>query len=272
MPNRLAATIEPMSSATPSALERRRAANPLGEWPAPTLPGLSVVMPCFDDEDTIADAIRGAVSAATRLADAFEIIVIDDGSSDATASAAARAARANPSVRLIVHASHRGSGVALRSGMRAAGQPWVLLTDAQLRLDTGHLEDFLPAARSSDLVVGWRIMREDTTGRRMRSAIWNRLVRRLFRLPVRDVDCAFKLVRRDLLGRIELTSREAMIGTELIVRSLATGARLSEVAIRDVPPSAGAGRPSRRRTSGALRELGGLYRTLRYLSREVPAT
>jgi len=111
----------------------------------------------------------------------------------------------------------------VRSGVEAAGMDWVLLTDADLQFDLRELEDFLPSAARADLVVGWRILRQDPVNRRLNAAAWNWLVRRMFHLPVRDVDCAFKLVRRDLLQSCALTSGGAMISTELLVKCLAAG-------------------------------------------------
>jgi hypothetical protein len=143
---------------------------------------------------------------------------------------------------------------------------WVLLTDGDLRIDPLNLEDFIPAARHSDLVVGWRVMRDDPAGQRARVAAWNRLAGRLFDLPVHDVGCPLKLVRRDLFDRVELTATDAMVGTELVVKCLATGGHVSEVAFREPPrdPSRTAHVP---RIARSLAELAGLYRPLSALRR-----
>ena len=89
-------------------------------------------------------------------------------------------------MRLQLHAGNRGYGDAVRSGIRAARMDWVLLTDADLQFDLGELEDFLPSARRADLVIGWRILRQDPINRRLNAAAWNWLVRSMFHLPVRD--------------------------------------------------------------------------------------
>jgi hypothetical protein len=117
--------------------------------------------------------------------------------------------------------------------------PWVFLTDADLQFDLGELADFVPLTADHDLLVGWRILRQDPTHRRMNAGAWNWLVRRVFNLPVRDVDCAFKLVRRELLDDIQLTTNGAMIDTELLARALAAGARLQEVGVHHRPRVAG---------------------------------
>jgi glycosyltransferase involved in cell wall biosynthesis len=238
-----------------------------GERATNALPGLTIVLPCFDEAANIADAVRDAKRAALRCADDHEIVVVDDGSSDDTAPIAAALAAADPHVRLLIHATNRGYGEALRSGIAAARMPWVLVTDADLQFDLRELESFLPAAGRADLVVGWRILRQDPVNRRINAAAWNWLVRRAFRLPVRDVDCAFKLVRRDLLHGCQFSSTGAMISTELLVRCLAAGARMEEIGVRHRPRVAGAqSGASPRVVLRALRELSALRATLRRLA------
>jgi glycosyltransferase involved in cell wall biosynthesis len=203
------------------------------------LAGLSIVLPCFNEADNIADAIRYATVAAERCATGHEIVVVDDGSTDETASIAARLAERDRRVRVVVHTRNRGYGDAVRTGITAARMPWVFLTDADLQFDLAELEDFLPLAARADLVVGWRILRRDPLNRRLNAAAWNWLVRRMFRLPVRDVDCAFKLVRRELLEQVTLEATGAMISTELVVKCLAAGGRLEELGVHHRPRVAG---------------------------------
>jgi glycosyltransferase involved in cell wall biosynthesis len=203
------------------------------------LTGLTVVLPCFNEAANVADAIRYATAAAERCATDHEIVVVDDGSSDATAEIAARLAERDRRVRVVVHTRNRGYGDAVRSGIAAARMPWVLLTDGDLQFDLSELEDFLPVAARADIVVGWRILRRDPLNRRLNASAWNWLVRRMFRLPVRDVDCAFKLIRRDLLERFALEATGAMISTELVVKCLAAGGRLQELGVHHRPRVAG---------------------------------
>ena len=246
----------------PSRPSERDGVDTAGRAPN-ALPGLTIVLPCFNEADNVADAIRYATRAAERCATEHEIVVVDDGSSDATAAITARFAARDRRVRLVVHSGNRGYGDALRSGIAAAQMPWVLLTDADLQFDLNELEDFLPFAARADLVVGWRILRQDPLNRRLNAAAWNWLVRRAFALPVRDVDCAFKLIRRDLLQRCDLRATGAMISTELVVRCLAAGGRLEQLGVHHRARVAG-------RQSGAnpkvvaraFRELAGLHRSL----------
>jgi glycosyl transferase family 2 len=234
----------------------------------PVLPGLCVVLPCFDEEDNVADAIRAAAVAAARTSLDYEIIVVDDGSTDATAAAVAPFLDGSRRVRLLVHPANRGYGAALRTGIEAARLSWVLLTDADLQFDLQDLEDFVRLSPSADLIAGRRVLRSDSLARRMNGAAWSWLVRRMFRLPVRDVDCAFKLVRREILEQLTLTSAGAMISVELLVKSRAAGACIVEHGVHHRPRVAGEQTGARPRVVlRAFRELVAQRRALRRLSR-----
>jgi len=206
---------------------------------APRLGGVSIVLPCHDEEANVARAIAEATAAAERVAKAHEILVVDDGSTDRTRALAEAAAARDPHVRVLVHEHNRGYGAALRTGLEAARLPWVFLTDADLQFDLGELELFLPAAVDHDLVAGYRLDRADPLRRRLDAAAWNALVRRTFRVPVRDVDCAFKLLRGDLAHSLRIISDGAMVSTELITRARLAGARIAEVGVHHRPRVAG---------------------------------
>ena len=162
------------------------------------LTSLTVVLPCHDEEDNVDQAVREASAAARDAAHDFEIVVVDDGSSDGTRRLAAACAAEDGHVRLLVHGQNRGYGGALRTGIAAARCDWILLTDADLQFDLGELREFVAPAADHDLLVGYRLARMDPLPRRLNAYAWNRLVDRVFHLDVRDVDCAFKLIRRDL--------------------------------------------------------------------------
>jgi hypothetical protein len=206
--------------------------------PAP-LSGVSIVLPCFDEEQNVAEAARAAMLAGRRAAREHEVIVVDDGSRDRTRAIALELASQHPAVRVVLHDSNLGYGAALRSGIAAASKPWILLTDADLQFDLTQLEDFVPFAEDNDILLGWRMVRMDPLGRRIAARGWNWLVDAVFGLPVRDVDCAFKLVRAELVKDMPLTSSGAMISTELALRCLAQGARLKQLGVRHRARQAG---------------------------------
>ena len=135
--------------------------------PDTRLESLTVVLPCHDEEDNVDQAIRDAGAAARDAAHAHEIVVVDDGSADATRRLAAACAADDPHVRLVVHGENRGYGAALRTGIAAATCEWILLTDADLQFDLGELQGFVEPARDLDLLVGFRLVRMDPLPRRM---------------------------------------------------------------------------------------------------------
>ena len=122
----------------------------------------------------------------------------------------ARAA-VDPRVRVLVHDGNRGYGAAVRTGIAAARLEWIFLTDADLQFDMAELARFVPLAQSSDIVAGFRTHRADPPHRLLNAAAWNVLVRRMFDVPLRDVDCAFKLMRRDLVQALALAAEGAMV-------------------------------------------------------------
>jgi glycosyltransferase involved in cell wall biosynthesis len=199
------------------------------------LPGITVLLPCFNEVENVAAAVSEARAAASAAAHSHEIVVVDDGSTDGTGATARWLAGIDSRVRVVTHGHNCGYGAALRSGIEAARMPWILLTDADLQFDLMQLIDVTPLAVDHDLILGRRTPRRDPLYRRVYGHTWNWLVRRALELPVRDVDCAFKLARTDLLQSLDLRSTGAMISPELVARSLARGARLVEVDIAHRP-------------------------------------
>src|SRR5215217_6683007 len=134
------------------------------------LRGLSIVLPCHDEAENVERAIDEATAAGELVADAHEVIVVDDGSADATRELAAARAAEDPRVRVLVHDGNRGYGAALRTGFAAARLEWIFLTDADLQFDMTELARFAPLAPSSDVVAGYRVRRADPPHRLLNAA------------------------------------------------------------------------------------------------------
>jgi glycosyltransferase involved in cell wall biosynthesis len=203
------------------------------------LDGVSVVLPAHNEEENLAEAVRQAMAAAEQVSRRQEIVVVDDGSQDATASTAVALAALDGRVRLVRHERNRGYGCAVRSGIAAARMEWVLLTDADLQFDLSQLTEFVPHTPDAQLVVGYRAQRSDPLMRRLNAAGWNAFVHMLFHVPVRDVDAAFKLIRRDALDGLDLVSTGAAIDTELLAKATGSGARIVELPVTHRPRVAG---------------------------------
>jgi glycosyltransferase involved in cell wall biosynthesis len=206
------------------------------------LRGLSIVLPCHDEAENVERAVDEATAAGELVADAHEVIVVDDGSTDETRDLAQGLADVDPRVRVLAHETNRGYGAAVRTGFAAARLEWVFLTDADLQFDLRELTRFAPVAPSCDIVAGYRVHRADPPHRLLNAAAWNLLVRRAFDLRLRDVDCAFKLIRRELVQSLRLTADGAMVSTELIARAREADARIVELGVGHRPRAAG--RPS----------------------------
>jgi glycosyltransferase involved in cell wall biosynthesis len=203
---------------------------------------LSIVLPAHNEEDNIRSAVDKARSVATRLCDDYEIVVVNDGSKDRTAAIVNEMHDADPRVRLVTHEVNRGYGEALRTGFESATLDLVFFTDADNQFDLDEIEQFLHHIETVDVVCGYRIERQDPLIRRFFAKGWNVLVRALFYVPVRDIDCAFKLFRRTVFDRIDLESIGAMVNTELMVKVARSGASVVEIGVTHLPRTAG--RPS----------------------------
>lgn len=226
---------------------------------------VSIVLPAFNEAPNIAAAIGEATEAAERLLDEHEIVVVDDGSTDATAGIVERLAAGNGRIRLVRHGRNLGYGEALRSGFRASRLDHVFFTDADLQFDLGELERLLPYAETVDVVAGYRRNRQDAPVRRLMAHGWNLLVRVLFYVPVRDIDCAFKLFDRRVLSEVDIEAVGAMVNTELMVKLGRSGASIVEVGVTHRPRRAGEARGAHPRV--IARALIELLRMRRKLSR-----
>src|SRR5262249_55961245 len=142
-----------------------------------------------------------------------------------------RRGAAGRGLRLGRPAATRGYGAGLRSGLREARGELVFFSDADLQFDLAEIATLLAHARDFDIVAGYREPRRDPWGRRLLAAVWGALVRRLFGLRVRDIDCGVKVVRRHVLAALPIASVGAFVNTEILVRAAREGFRIHEVPV-----------------------------------------
>jgi glycosyltransferase involved in cell wall biosynthesis len=182
--------------------------------------------------------VREGLEVLPRFTDDLELVVIDDGSTDATGAIADRLAGEDARVLVVHHRPNRGYGGAIRSGLTSARKPYVFFTDGDRQFRLEDLERLLPLIERADVVIGYRIARADPAKRRFIAWVYNRLIRVLFLAPFRDVDCAFKLFRRDVFERVPLErvrSNGAFFSPELLLVLRASGARIEQVGVRHFP-------------------------------------
>ena len=200
---------------------------------------LSVFFPCHNEQDNIERVVRQALEVLPTISEDYEIIIVNDGSSDRTAEIADRLSEANPSVRAVHHPVNRGYGGALQSGFRNASKEWVFYTDGDGQFDIQELPRLLEHIHNYDIVTCYRINRQDTLLRKFNGWAWSKLVNLLFHFKIKDVDCAFKLYRREIFDHIEMHSEGALIDAEILARADRAGYRITQCGVHHYPRTAG---------------------------------
>lgn len=204
------------------------------------IPGsLSLVLPAHNEEENIEVVVKRALEILTNYTDDFEIIVVDDGSRDRTPQIIDALAAGDPRVKPVHHPRNRGYGGALTSGFRASTGDYIMFMDADRQFDIADIGLLAPFVDQFDIVAGFRMERNDPFHRRVFAEMFNVTVRVLFGVHLRDIDCAFKIIRGDLLRSIELTSPGALINTEIQAKARRHGASLEQVGVHHYPRIAG---------------------------------
>jgi glycosyltransferase involved in cell wall biosynthesis len=234
--------------------------------------GISVFFPAFNDAPSLPRLLERTFSTLASCASDYEVIVVDDGSTDATAGVLALAQRRfGPRLRVVHHERNRGYGGALRSGFAAATKDLVFYTDGDGQYDPGELAALLSRlAPGVGLVNGYKLERNDPLHRVAIGKVYNQFARFLFRVKLRDLDCDFRLFRRDLLARMPLTSTSGTICVELVKKIELTGCRIEEVGVSHYAREHGSSQFFRWRSLlTTLRQLIALYwRTVLFPHRE----
>ncbi|MGD9146720.1 MAG: glycosyltransferase family 2 protein [Anaerolineae bacterium] len=201
------------------------------------MPSISLVMPAYNEADNIEPMVEEATPALEANADEYEIIVVDDGSSDGTGDVTRRVMESHPHVRLVEHPVNQGFGAAVFSGFTSAEKDWIFYTDADRQFVLSELERFKPHMDEADLIAGYRAPRRDPFMRVFYGKGWSALCTLLFGYTVRDVDCGFKLFRRDIIQNLAPTiaSRGATFSIEWLVRAKRAGYRFVELPVTHRP-------------------------------------
>lgn len=204
--------------------------------------GLSIAafFPAFNDAESLRLLIPKTVETLRAITPDFEVIVVDDGSTDNTPNILEEMRGQFSSLRVVRHALNRGYGAALRSGFQASSKPLVFYTDGDGQYDVSELKDLVARMGDDvDVVNGYKIERADSFPRRYLGRFYHGLVRILFGLKVRDVDCDFRLLRRRVVEAIPLTFSSGAICAELMTQVEGAGFRVEEVPVHHYPRLSG---------------------------------
>lgn len=194
------------------------------------LPSLSIFFPSLNDSKTLPNLVSGAYRVGRSVTNNLEIIVIDDGSTDATLEEITLLKKSIPVLRIVRHRSNLGYGAVLRSGFNAATSEFVFYTDGDGQYDIDDLPLLVNKLNPNiDIVNGIKMKRKDRLDRIILGNIYASLMRYLFRLPICDVDCDFRLIRRSVVKKVKLTTTSGAICVELVKRLELAGARFGEV-------------------------------------------
>jgi glycosyltransferase involved in cell wall biosynthesis len=206
---------------------------------SPKLKELSVFFPFYNEEANIAAQTKQALKIIPQFAEKFEIILVNDGSVDKTGQIGQKLAADHPNVVLVSHSKNRGYGGALKSGFRKAKYEWIFFSDGDRQFDLKEIGRLLPLTSRADLVIGYRQKRADTPIRLINAKLFNLLIRLLFGLKVTDIDCAFKLIKKDVVDSLELKSDGALISSELLIKAQKAGYKIAQTPVSHYPRKIG---------------------------------
>lgn len=209
--------------------------------PPPILDGsLALVIPVHNEAVNIAGVIDGCRLVLPRLARNWEIILVDDGSLDGTAAVASDALDDPARLRVIRHDRKLGYGITVADGLRAASSDYIGFMDGDGQFDPADLESLATLIQGADLVAGWRKHRADPRYRLVIAGVFNVLVRVLYQIQFRDLDCGMKLMRRVVLeAAAPIMARSALLNTELYFKCQRSGLRVVQVPVPHHPRIAG---------------------------------
>jgi cellulose synthase/poly-beta-1,6-N-acetylglucosamine synthase-like glycosyltransferase len=224
--------------------------------------GISIVLPAWNEEAVIADVVESVVFAARRMTPDFEVIVVDDGSTDRTGEVVDDLAEEYPQVRPIHNWPNQGYGGAVVTGFQEAKKELLFFMDSDGQFDIHDLALLIePLERGEgDIVLGYRAHRQDSPLRLLNAWAWKQLVCTLFQFRVKDIDCAFKLMPTRLVRAVSVESRSAMLNAEMLAKFARMDLSATEVPIQHFPRQKG------KATGANLRVIARAFRELYHLA------
>ena len=203
---------------------------------------VSAFFPAYNEEGNIERTVQAAEKVLEEVAEKYEIIVVDDGSSDKTAEIVNRISSGNDRVRLVSHDKNMGYGMAIRTGFKSCKYEWMVFTDSDGQFDFSEFPSFIEEQRKTeaDLVVGYYRKRQVPLKRKFNTFVWQLIIRALLGLKVKDIDCGFKFIRKSVIDSMTLTAeRGAFISTEFLSKAAHEKYKIVEIPVTHYPRKAG---------------------------------
>lgn len=200
---------------------------------------LSIVLPCHNEAGVVRGVVADALAVGGQIATRLEVLVVDDGSTDASPRILAEMAAEHQELRVVTHEMNQGYGAALRTGFTEARGDYVFYTDGDGQFQLDDLHSAVPLLEDHDIAVGYRDGRRDPWFRKLAGSVWTGLMNRCFGLRVRDVNCAFKVFPRALFQEIEIESEGALVDAEVLAKARQLGLRIGEFPVVHLPRELG---------------------------------
>lgn len=215
------------------------------DYMAKKIDSLSVFFPTYNEEKTIQDTVIKAKNVLEKIVNKWEIIVVNDGSTDRTAETVEKIIQDDSRVRIITHSPNRGYGAALKTGFYNSRYSWIAFTDSDGQFDFKEITEFIKKQEETraDLVIGYYLERKVSFGKKITSRMWEFLVNLLFGLKIKDIDCGFKLISKEVIDKIPKleSERGAFISSELLIKAKKSGFKIAEIGVTHYPRKAGKG-------------------------------
>lgn len=205
---------------------------------------LSVFFPTFNEEESIQKTVYDCQNVLEKVAKDWEILIINDGSTDKTEEIANKLAKDNR-IRIITHKENKGYGASFKSGFYNAKYPWIAFTDSDGQFNFGEITDFIEKQKetNADLVIGYYKKRQVSKFKIITSKMWELAVMTLFKLHIHDIDCGFKLVSKEVIDKIPKleSERGAFISSEFLIKAKKSGFKIVEIPVTHYPRTKGKG-------------------------------
>jgi glycosyltransferase involved in cell wall biosynthesis len=226
---------------------------------------ISVVLPILNEGQIIHKTIVRLVAKMEKTASKFEVLAVNDGSTDNTRNVLEKLHSKDTRIKVINHKGNKGYGAALKTGVRKAKFDWIFFMDSDLQFDVAEIKKFIPYHADYDFIIGYREGRADPLKRIYISKMYNYIVSFLFDIHITDIDCAFKLMRKSAIQQLGVLPNSFFVSTTLLVKAVRAKMRLKEIPVKHLPRTKGVSTVTLHQVMRTIRDLFIMYFKLNIL-------